>query len=174
MRKRKAKNEKRKEGFTLIELLIYIALLSAIVTSLILWVLNLSGVRDKNYAAVEVESNRQFVASIITREIKQADAIVAPAAGATAATLELDRSGVLPNAIFRVSGGTLYLEVVGNSLIPISSRQVEVTNLEFRNLTDAGDGRGSVWIRIGLRYRDASSSEFNYERELTFTVSNRL
>jgi len=174
MRKRKAKSEKRKEGFTLIELLIYLALVSAVVTSLILWVLNLSGVRDKNYVATEVESNRQFIAATIMHEIKQADAIIAPAAGATGATLELDRPDPLPNLIFNLTAGTLYLEVVGSAPIPISSRPVEIINLEFQNLSGVGTSRDYVTTRLDLRYRDSPSNEFQYERGLTFTTSNRF
>lgn len=173
-RSEKSYNLKANYGFTLVELIIYIALTSAVVTSLILWVLNLSGVRNKNYSAAAVEANRQFIASIITREIKHADAVTQPAAGASGATLELDRPGALPNAIFNLTAGILYLEIVGNAPVAVSDASVEITNLEFRNLTDAGDSRGSVWVHANLRYRDSSSNDFNYERELTLTASNRL
>ncbi|MEK7209102.1 MAG: prepilin-type N-terminal cleavage/methylation domain-containing protein [Patescibacteria group bacterium] len=176
MIKLKAKTYKLKtiRGFTLIELLIYLALVSAVVTTLILWVLNLSGVRNKNYAAAAVAANRQFIASVITREIKQADVVIAPAAGATSATLELKRPGALPDVIFDVTNGTLYLTVVGNPPVAVSGRQVEIVNLEFKNLTGSGDDRENIWSQAIIRYRNPASKEFEYERPLTFTTSNRL
>ncbi|MBI2097782.1 MAG: type II secretion system protein [Candidatus Vogelbacteria bacterium] len=163
-----------KRGFTLIELLIYLALVSVVVTSLILWVLNLSGVRNKNFAAVEVAANSQFVISEITREIKQAEAIVAPAAGAAGATLELDRPGALPNAVFRAVAGALYFEVVGNPPVAVSSSLVEVADLVFRNLTGAFDDRANVAVQAVVRFRDSASGDFAYEREINTAVSNRL
>ncbi|HEY4524159.1 MAG TPA: hypothetical protein VJL36_00130 [Candidatus Paceibacterota bacterium] len=162
------------QGFTLIELIIYIALTSAVLVSLILWVLNLSGVRDKNYAAVEVETNRQFIASVISREIKQAGAIIAPLPGATSDFLELDRSGARPNIIFRAISGTLSREEIGQSPVAISSRQVEITNLEFKNLTSAAAARGNVTLRALVRFRNPAAGEFTSERALIVTASNHL
>ncbi len=172
----KAKTYKLKanHGFTLIEFLIYLALVSVVVTSLILWVLSLTGVRNKNYAVGEVTANRQFILSILTREVKQAEAIIAPAAGATGATLELDRPGALPNAIFRVVDGRLYFEVAGNPPLAVSSRQVEIADLMFRNLTGAFDNRANVAVRAIVRFRDPASIDFTSEREIITAVSNRL
>lgn len=161
-------------GFTLVELLIYIALVSVVVTSLILWVLSLAGVRNKNYAAGEVEANRQFILSVLTREVKQAEAIVAPAAGAAGATLELDRPGGLPNAIFRAVDGTFYFEVVGNTPLAVSSPQVEIADLVFRNLTGALDDRANVAVQAVIRFRDSESGDFASRREIITAVSNRL
>lgn len=163
-----------KKGFTLVELLIYLGLVGTVVTSLILWVLNLSAVRDKNYAAVEVAANSQFIVSELTREIRQAEAIIAPVAGAAATTLELDRPGALPNAIFRATGGTLYFEATGAPSLAISSREVEIADLVFRNLTGALDNRANVALQATVRFRNPASADFTYEREIITAVSNRL
>ncbi len=163
-----------KQGFTLVEFLIYIALVSAVVTSLILWILNLSAVRNKNYAAVEVAANNQFIISELTREIKQAVAIIAPAAGAAGAALELDRPGLLPNAIFRAVNGTLYFEVTGNPALALSSRPVEIVDLVFSNLTGAFDDRANVAVQAVIRFRDPASADFTSRRELRIAAGNRL
>lgn len=165
---------KADSGFTLIELLIYLALVSVVVTSLILWVLNLSAVRNKNYAAVEVEMNSRFIISVISRQVKEAEAIIAPAAGAVEPTLELDSPGALPNAILRTVNGTLYFEAAGAPPLAVSSRQVEIADLTFRNLTGAFDERANVIVRATVRFRDPASADFTYEREIITAVSNRL
>jgi len=163
-----------KRGFTLVEFLIYIALVSVVVTSLILWVLSLAGVRDKNYAVGEVQSNAQMILSIVERGVKQAEAIIAPAAGTAGVTLELDRPGALPNAIFRVVDGTLYFEVTGSPSLAVSSRQVAIMDLVFRNLTGAFDNRANVAVRAIVRFRDQASTDFASRREIITAVSNRL
>lgn len=176
MRKLKAKSYKPKanQGFTLIELLIYLALVSAVVTSLILWVLNLSGLRDKNYVTAEVTTNRQFLSSFIAREVRQAAAVLLPTPGAAGAVLNLGRPGALADAAFYVSAGTLYFEVLGQAAVPVTSRQVEIANLEFRNLAGPFDDRANVVVFGLVRFRNPSSPEFRSEQPFLVSVSQRL
>ena len=175
MRERKTKSEKLKadEGFTLVELLIYLGLVSLVVTSLILWVLSLAGVRDKNYVVTEVQSNAQMILSVIEREVKQARTIISPLPGASGVTLELARPSPAPNLKFEVIDRSLWLTVVGSPSIKVSSRQVEIANLTFTNLAAPTDGRANVRVSFTVRSRDPASTDFVSGTDLVTAISAR-
>ena len=63
---------------------------------------------------------------------------------------------------------------VGRAPVPIPSRQVEITNLEFKNLTSAAAARGNVTLRALVRFRNPAAGEFTSERALIVTASNHL
>ena len=162
-----------KKGFTLVEFVIYLTLVSLVLTSLVIWILSLGAVRDKNYVAVEVEANAQIVTSIIAREVRAATAIVNPPAGSAATVLELTRPSPEPGRKFELLDGVLWLTTAGQAAVQVSGGAVELTNLLFTNLAEPNDARDNLRASFTLRYREPASADFAYEIEVRTVISLR-
>ena len=123
---------------------------------------------------VEVEEQGQFVMEEITRTIRGSEAITAPVAGASAASITIDTvdAGIDPTVYDLVSGVIRVTESAG-SPIDLTSNLVTASSLTFTNAT-AGDGPGSVKVEFTLTHVNAGGrAEFDYSQTFVGTASLR-
>ncbi len=113
-----SKQLKPMAGFTLIELLMYVSIVGALLISVSLFFATTSDARVKNQSISEVNQQGVAAMELITHTIRNADAVTAPAVGATGTTLSLsvptasksptifDASGATTNMGYNTDGGT--------------------------------------------------------------------
>lgn len=160
------------KGFTLIEVLIYIAIIGIVVSGFIAFALSINSSRAKTYVAQEVQANTRTALDLISQKIRLADNVVSPIEGDSASSLELDMSDPDPNLIFGVTDGVLGIaEGVGDP-IPITSDEVNVSNLTFTNLAVSGE-RDNIRVEITIEYLGDGSKEYEYSQSLQTAISLR-
>ena len=95
-----------KRGFTLIELIIYLAIVSALATSLILWSLTVGDLGARARSGAELNASGRGALEIIIRDIEQAMAVTAPASMTPSPTLTLTNT-LGETVTISASGGQL-------------------------------------------------------------------
>lgn len=162
-----------KRGFTLIETLVYIAILGMVVSSIVAYSLSLSGARNKNYVAQNVQANSRTMLSIMGEKIRASSVVVTPSAGATSNQLVLDMPGVLPNIIFSVFNSQLIMTEVGSPDVALTDSRVVVTGLVFTNAATSGE-RDIINIQATVSYNVAAGDvEHRYTQDLRTAVIRR-
>lgn len=152
MRKRKTQSEKLKanEGVTLVELIIYLAIVSALATSLILWSLTVGDLGTRARSGAELNSSGRFALAVITRDIEQATAVIAPASMAPSPILTLTNA-LGEEIVVSISGGQLVRTVAGGSLLFLTALPAEVTDFTAARVTGPWSARNSLVINLTLR-----------------------
>ncbi len=163
---------KNKKAFTLIEIIIYLAILGMIVVSFISFSLAISNVKNKVYVTQAVNSNLRQALDMISLKTKEAEDIILPTVSNTESQLRLERVGTEPDWIFFLIDGVLYLDTDIAEPIAVTSEEVEITDLIFKNLSKKNN-RNSLRVYIEGRYRQADSLEFEYEHNLQTTITTR-
>lgn len=160
------------KGFTLIEVLIYITIIGIVVSGFIVFALSINSSRAKTYVVQEVQANARVALDLISQKIRLADDVVIPTEGNSGSSLEIDMPGPDPNLTFSVTGGVLGIaEGVGDPT-PITSDEVDVSNLNFTNLAESGE-RDNIRVEITVEYRNPESVEYEYSQSLQTAVSLR-
>jgi prepilin-type N-terminal cleavage/methylation domain-containing protein len=160
----------RQSGFTLIELLLYVAIVGTILVSITSFFGVVTEARVKNKTIAEVNQQGTIALDSMMHTIRTATSITTPAAAGSGASLTL----VVPTAtlsptIFNLSGTTLQIKEGAAAAIPLTSPEVQVTSLTFKNLTRSGTN-GIVQISMTLTYNNsAGRNEYDYQK--TFTSS---
>ena len=176
MKIRNFKNRKRK-SFTLIEIIIYIALLGIFLSAatVSLWDIILGNV--KSAVQQEVQENLRYSSYRILYEIRSALG-VNPAsdfgvnlADDSAYTLSLAASAPDNPVQFRVQNGLLQAKRGAQEWGNVTGSAVEVTNLTFTQISDAGGY--SVSFVLTLSYVNPSGRS-QWEKEATFQGSATL
>lgn len=168
----------RKVGFSLIELLLYIGLvaifLAAATTSL--WDIILGNVKSGVHQ--EVQENLRYATHRIQFEIRNANS-VNPGSGfdinlATNPLEEVSLAVPAPNnpTEFRISGGVLQIKRGGGSWTALTSSALEVTDLTFTDLSDAGSYE-YLEFTVTVKYRNPSGRS-QWEKEATFRGAVQL
>ena len=146
-------------AFTLIEFAIYIAVASGLATAAGAIALNALFAKTKLAAVEEVASNGRFALEIITGRIERARNINNPAAGLSASTLSLQMSnaGADPTE-FDLSSGRLRMREGTGAFVELTSDEVTVTNLVFRNLSHFSTP-GAVRMQITVETSGAAGQQ---------------
>ncbi len=161
-----------KKGFTLIEVLIYITIIGVVVSGFIAFTLSISNSRSKNYVMQEVQANSRVALGLISQKIRLAEDVITPSEGNSTSTLILDMPAPDPNLTFSITNGILGItEGVGNPT-PITSGEVNVSNLSFTNWAIAGE-RDNIRVEMTVEYKNPSSKEYEYSQNLQTSVSIR-
>lgn len=160
-------------GYTLIELLLYIAIISALLTSVTMFLGASVESRVKNQSISEVEQQGTLAMELITQTIRNADGITTPTTGASGSTLTLIvPTGALSPTTFNLSSGTLQITEGVNSAVPLTNSKVQVTSLTFRNLSRPSTP-GVVQVAMTIsRVNALNRNEYDYQK--TFTTSAAL
>jgi len=163
---------KVQKGFTLIEVLIYITIIGVVVSGFIAFALSINSSRAETYVVQEVQANARVALDLISQKIRLADDVVSPSEGNSASSLELDMPNPGPNLTFSVTDGVLGIaEEVGDPT-PITSDEVNVSNLTFTNLAVSGE-RDNIRVEITIEYRGNGSKEYEYSQTLQTAISIR-
>jgi len=158
-------SDKKQTGFTLIELLLYVAIVGTILLSLTSFFGVVIDARAKNKTVSEINQQGTAAMEDILQTIRTATSITTPAAAGSGASLTL----VVPTAslsptIFNLSGTTLQIKEGAAATVSLTSPDVLVTSITFKNLTRAGTN-GIVQVSMTLAYTNPSNrNEYDYQR----------
>lgn len=160
----------RQTGYTLIELLLYVAIVGVLLTSVSYFFGIMVDSRVKNQSIAEVEDQGSATMDYITQTIRNATSITSPAAAGSGSSLTLVvPTGSLSPTVFNLSGTTLQVTEGAASAIALTSNDVQVSALTFKNLTRSGTP-GLVQVSFTLaRTNPNNRNEYDYQK--TFTAS---
>lgn len=160
-------------GFTLVDILLSTALAGVVVLALSqLW---FSAVAIQTRAAwmSETDETGFLAASRVTEVARNADAILSPAPGASAASLSLDVAGSTADpTVFDVSGGALRVTEGASAPVNLTDpSRVRVTDFFVENVSAPGIA-GAIRVRLTLVPARAEAEAAEYEQ--SFYVSATL
>ena len=147
------------QGFTLIELIIYLAIVSALATSLILWSLTVGDLGARARAGAELNTSGRFALQIITRDLEQATVVTIPASATPSSILTL--TNALDQAVnISISDGQLIRTVAGGNPLPLTTLPATVTNFTVARTTGPWSARVSLSVSLTLRALPAPARSF--------------
>ena len=158
-----------RSGFTLIEVLIYALMISGMVTTAVLFALNVSEGQQKARSYQEVQQNARFGMERMVQEIKAANDL--NTANSTfnvhPGLLSFSHEDSLKNpTIFSVASEKLAMKQGVNATSTLTSDNVRVTNLIFTNMSVANRTKN---IRISMRVEHV-----NPDNVTVFTASTTM
>lgn len=164
--------QRSSHGYTLIELLLYIAISSSILLALAGFFGMSISARVKNQSIAEVNQQGSFLLETIATAVRNSTAITAPAVGGSAGMLSITTTA--NPATFSVTDGTLNITEGTAAPVALSSSQVQVSDLIFKNLSRAATpGLVQVSFTVG-RSNPNNQSEYEYRRTFTTSIARRL
>ena len=147
------------QGFTLIELIIYLAIVSVLATSLILWSLTVGDLGARARQGAELNSSGRLALEIITRDLELAAAVTVPADSAPSPVLTLVNT--LGEMItIRVSGGQLTRIVAGGNPLPLTAPLITVTDFSATRVAGPWAARPTLAVTLVLRALPAPARAF--------------
>ena len=162
------------KGYTLIELLLYVVILGLILTPLTYFFGMTSEARVKAQSISEVEDQGTAAMDYITQTVRNAYSVSAPAAAASGSSLTLVvPTTALSPTVFSLNGTTLQVKEGTGATIPLTSGDVQVTNLTFKNLTRSGTS-GVVQISFTITRTNNSGGRNEFDYQQTFTSSAEI
>lgn len=164
------RHTQKEHGFTLIELLLYVALVALLLGGLMGFIGLVGASQVKNKTISEVTEQGIFAMDNITKTIRTADSVTQPAPGASSATLTLVVPvGASSPTIYSLNGSTLQVTEGASAAVALTSSKVRVTNLTFKNLTQAGS---QPIIQVSYTIDNSSTAGLQeYSFQKTFTSS---
>lgn len=159
-------------GYTLIELLLYVVIVSTLLTATSVFFTMTTSARIKTQAVSEVEQQGSFALQYIARTIRNATAISSPAIGATAntATITVPTASLSPT-IFSLSGTTLQVKEGSAAAIALTSPDVQVTSLSFKNVSRSSSIE-AMQVTMTLSHANPSGrNEYSYTETFTTTAA---
>jgi len=143
-------------GFTLLELILYIAIVSAVTISIVMFSFTVMDARDETFAIQEVHANSRMALEEISARVRAASSINVGASvfdsdpGVLSLTMQDAQKD--PTVItLDADDGALEITEGASSPILVTSDEVKVTNLLFSNLTPA-QKRENVGIQFSVEY----------------------
>ena len=162
----------RQSGYTLIELLLYIAMLGILLPTVVGFMGLAVETRVKNQSIAEVNEQGMAAMDYITQTLRNANAITTPAAAASGSslTITVPTAGLSPT-IFDLSGSSaLQVKEGTTAAIPLTSSDVQISNLTFSNLTRSGTA-GAVQVSFTVsRVNTSGRNEYDYQKTFTTTA----
>jgi type II secretory pathway pseudopilin PulG len=163
----------RQSGYTLIELLLYVSVVGSLLIALSMFFATAADARVKGQTISEVNQQGTAAMEYITQTIRNADSITAPAAAGSGASLTLAVPTVaLSPTIFDLSGTVLEVKEGTAAYIALTTNDLQITNLTFKNLTRSGTA-GVVQVSFTItRTNPNNKNEYDYQK--TFVTSAAL
>ena len=146
-------------GFTLVELIIYLAIVSVLATSLILWSLTVNDLGARSRLGVELNASGRFALEIITRDIEQAAGVTIPASAVPSPTLVLVNT-LGETVTINVSNGQLIRVVALGNPISLTASPVAVTGFNVARETGQWSARNSLAVTLTLQVLPAPPRTF--------------
>lgn len=160
----------KQAGFTLIELLLYITIVSILLLGVTSFFGTVIDARVKNKTIAEVNQQGTAAMDYMLQAIRNSTSITTPAAAGTGASLTLvvPTTSLSPTVI-NLNGTTLQVKEGAAAAVSLTSADVQITSLTFKNLTRSGTN-GLVQVSMTIDYNStAVDDEYDYQR--TFTGS---
>lgn len=172
----KNNQKKSQAGFSLIEIILYMAVVSIFVTGAVLYGWNIIYGRIKSQVQLDVNYNLNLVTSRLNYELRNALAI--NSLSATDLCLQVSDSAHDPTR-FYLSSGVVRVAWGGGSNDctgmtndqPLTNSSVDVSNLEFTDLSSGGGETKNVQYTITI---DSVNSSNRQEWDKTQTYSSSV
>ncbi|EKD33411.1 MAG: hypothetical protein ACD_76C00036G0004 [uncultured bacterium] len=171
--------QNRQSGFTLVEAIVVIAVLAVVGGLGIAFFLNVLTGSEKAKSQALIQEEARFALRRIEYEIRQAQGFELTAdfnvnlAATPASSLDLDMADVLLDpTVFDVSAGVLRISQAGGAAEELTSDNVSVTDLTFKNYSSP-NGR-SEHVKIILTVERALLSVQTYSGAITLETSVEL
>ena len=145
----------RQSAFTLIEVILYVAIVSIMATTIMLFSIQIVQVRGEAQFDREVNENLRFAMDLITREIRDASAVTSVPSGSHPDLIGLD-SVLLNTDTKTLTSGRLirFIQFDGSQ---ITSDKVDVTNFVLTDLQRDSEPE-NIQIMITVEALDGSAS----------------
>lgn len=133
----------KNEGFTLVETIVAAALFMVIVTTITGIFIQVLGLQRRANGAARVQENALFVVETVAREIR-VSTVVSPVSDCSSGSAPVESSTITIDhpvngqVVYRLNGGIVERQAGGSSS-PITSEEVEFTDLTFIVNCTAGD-----------------------------------
>lgn len=153
--------KREKTGFSLIEIIIYVALVSIIAVSFVVFIIDVTTSSQKARVRQEVQQNARFAFQRITREIRAADDVNAgsSAFGTSPGVLSLAADNPTDDpTVFSVNGGVLQITQGANPAQDLTSDRFVVTNLVFTDLS-VNNRTKNIMIELTLEHPNPQDVE---------------
>jgi len=168
-------NLSSKSGFTLIEMMVYVGIMAIVVTALVIFTSDSIKVNNKCLMLRVSLDNAERAVEIIAKEIKHARNFYTPTSvfDTSPGQLSLKTIKNLPEGEketyvdFYIEDEKLYIKREGTISEALTSNEVRVTNLVFRNLGS------SIQIDLTVDYKSFSSRSA-YQASTSLTTSATL
>ena len=169
---------KNNSGFTLVELLIYIAIIGMMMTTFVYFGMAIFDYRNKSYAVQEVQANERLALSIMSQKIRGAkDVNIASSTFNTdpgVLSLVTDNASTNPTVFSLTKGdGVLQIAEGTTSTTTVTTKNAQVTNLVFTNLTATSGVADDIGINLTTQYNASQDAKYNYSDSLETAVSLR-
>lgn len=170
------KISKSYKAFTLIELLLYSGIIGVLIIAASILALQTYSGYAKNVNYNTLVENGRFTLGMIAQEIQTADSINLSDSifNQDQGKLSLQRNTPLPQAtIFQIENGTVIIQKTGQQNIPVTSRDIRITQLRFENVS-ALKTPGTIRTTLTLEYMNLGNRpEQNAQMTLTETTNLR-
>jgi len=124
----------RQPGFTLFELLVYVAILSSVVTGVILMVGEMFKIQAKVRSAFVLQDNLDFAQHRIEYAVQGAADLTLPATG-TGAVLRVAQTTSSGDTVdFALADGYVTMSVRGEAPVQLTSPEIRITAMTFERL----------------------------------------
>lgn len=154
-RKNNLRKIKTTKGFTLIELIIYLAIVSVIVNTLVLFAWNVIGQGSKGNRQQEVYSAAMFLSEKIKYEIRNADDINTASsdfginlAANAGKKISLKATGANDPIIFDVLSDQARIKRGVNASVPLNPTGTKITDLTFINFSSGTGTTKSIQFTL--------------------------
>lgn len=151
-------------GFTYIEAVVYLGLVSLLIGTVGAMVALTYRSSGREAVRREVEEQGRQALETMTRTVRNASAIVSPAAGVTASSLSVsvDSAPASPT-VFSLASGAITATEGSSSAVPLTNSNVVASSLSIQNLSRASTP-GTVRISFVLSGASGSSAPFTYQQ----------
>lgn len=128
--------------------------------------------KEKSKTVLEVEQQGVAAMALMTKTIQEADGIYSPPRGNSSGTLSLDvLDGMKDPTMFDSADGVLRLREASGAYIPLTSSQVQVTSLQFTNVSQLNTP-GAIRVEFTLsRVNVSGKNEYDYTKTFYTTAA---
>ena len=160
----------REDGFSLIELLLYVAIVSALLLSIVGFYAITLDARVKNQAIDEVNQQGVYAMDQITQSIRNSTSITLPTSAGSGPLLTLvEPTSLLSPTSYSLSGGVLQVQEGLNSPVSLTNSHVTINSFTAKNLSRPGTN-GIIQVSFVVSINNATGrSAYDYSQ--TFTSS---
>ncbi len=166
---------KNKKGFSLLETILYIILMAMILSTLALFLLQLTSARAKTRVISDVLSGAHLIEQRLSEAVRHAQAInVATSVfGTDPGVLSLEMTDATRDpTVFSLSAndGQFQMSQDGGAATTLTPSNLQITNLVFTNLTGADDV-GIIQVQFTVSTTSTSGSKpFSYDQSFQTTL----
>ncbi len=165
------------KAFTILELLLYLALASVITLTASTLLANVIQIREKNRATYEVESQGELLIQRITREVRNATRVTAPAPQTSSTTgIQIATSDAATNpTVIEIAGAGLGIKEAGAlSAIALLSTKTGIKDFSVQNMAIDADHPDEIKITFTLFFiTEEQRAGYNYEKTFYGSASTR-